>query len=87
MPPTFSGWLVISVCPPRLSRFPTRIPTGLPKHGLPVTSLPVQAKTQVTFAITASESGSLLGAVTLLNIAPSHARAELGYRVGFDHEP
>jgi ribosomal-protein-alanine N-acetyltransferase len=47
----------------------------------------VQAKTQVTFAITASESGSLLGAVTLLNIAPSHARAELGYRVGFDHEP
>ena len=44
-----------------------------------------EAKTAIVFAITNSDTNSLLGAVSLINISNLHSRAELGYWVGFEY--
>jgi RimJ/RimL family protein N-acetyltransferase len=44
-----------------------------------------EKETEVVFAITHSGMGSLIGAVSLLEISRSHARAELGYWVAVDY--
>jgi ribosomal-protein-alanine N-acetyltransferase len=40
---------------------------------------------EVTFAVILLESDQLVGAVSLLDIAPKHARGELGYWTGVDY--
>jgi len=41
--------------------------------------------TGVDYAITDSESGELLGAISLLNLSAAHARCEIGYWVAHNH--
>ena len=43
------------------------------------------AAREATFAITLLDNGALLGAISLLDMAGEHARAELGYWIGVDH--
>lgn len=43
-----------------------------------------EAGREIALAITDRESGELIGAVSLLNIAPAHHRAELGFWIGVE---
>jgi ribosomal-protein-alanine N-acetyltransferase len=43
-----------------------------------------EARTAIVFAITASGTGSLIGAVGFVDISTPHARGELGYWVAFE---
>lgn len=43
------------------------------------------SKKGVSFAITLATNSALLGTVSLLDVAPKHSRAEVGYWVGREH--
>jgi RimJ/RimL family protein N-acetyltransferase len=42
-------------------------------------------KREIVFAVEARSTSSLIGAVSLLNLAPAHARAELGFWIDVDY--
>lgn len=64
---------------------PHPYPDGAAETWISAHAANFDARKEIDFAVTLQGSGRLVGTVTLLDIAPDDARAELGYMIGVDY--
>ena len=67
------------------STIPHPYPDGAAESWIATHADAFAAKREVTFAVTLSDGGALVGAISLLDINERHARGEVGYWTGVDY--
>jgi ribosomal-protein-alanine N-acetyltransferase len=67
------------------STIPHPYPDGAAEAWISTHADDFDAKREVIFAVTLSEGGELIGAISLLDLNELHARGEVGYWIGTDY--